>query len=67
VGRLGVWHLLTWSTVGGLTIRLDLLGQNFVLSVVAALLGLLTPIALSFALLYAGFGHGMWPKFFVSY
>lgn len=40
---------------GGLTIRLDLLRQNLMLSVVAALLGVLTPIALSFALLYAGF------------
>jgi len=32
-----------------------------VLSVTAALLGVLTPIALSFALLYAGFGHGTSP------
>jgi hypothetical protein len=30
-----------------------------VLSAIAALVGVLTPIALSFALMYAGFGFGM--------
>ncbi|KAK4244147.1 Sodium/hydrogen exchanger family-domain-containing protein [Corynascus novoguineensis] len=42
---------------GGLAIRLDLLRQNLLLSIVAALIGVLTPIALSFALFYAGFHH----------
>jgi hypothetical protein len=45
-------------STGGLTIRLDLIRQNILLSALAALIGVLTPIALSFALLYAGFGHG---------
>ncbi|KAL2193919.1 Sodium/hydrogen exchanger family-domain-containing protein [Corynascus similis CBS 632.67] len=42
---------------GGLTIRLDLLRQNLLLSIIAALIGVLTPIALSFAFFYAGFHH----------
>lgn len=49
---------------GGLTIRLDLLRQNLVLSIVAALVGVLTPIALSFALLRAGFHHSQSPSLF---
>lgn len=47
-----------FTALGGLTIRLDLLRQNLVLSIIAAVLGVLTPISLTFALLYAGFGHG---------
>ncbi|KAK4163348.1 Hsp70 ATPase ssc1 [Cladorrhinum sp. PSN259] len=54
---LGYVGLILIIFEGGLTIRLDLLLRNFMLSVVAALLGVLTPIALSFGLLYAGFGH----------
>jgi hypothetical protein len=38
-------------------VRLDLLRQNLVLSIIAALLGVLTPIALSFALFSSGFHH----------
>ncbi|KAK0641906.1 Cation/H+ exchanger [Cercophora newfieldiana] len=63
---LGYIGLILIIFEGGLTIRLDLLRQNFVLSVVAALLGVLTPIALSFALLYAGFGHGAIESFIVG-
>ena len=55
---LGYIGLILIIFEGGLTIRVDLLRQNLLLSVSAALLGVLTPIALSFALLYAGFGHG---------
>lgn len=55
---LGYDGLLLIIFEAGLIIRLDLLRQNLALSVIAALLGVLTPIALSFAWLYAGFGHG---------
>jgi Kef-type K+ transport system membrane component KefB len=55
---LGYIGLILIILEGGLTIRLDLLRQNIGLSIIAALIGVLTPIALSFALLYAGFGHG---------
>jgi Kef-type K+ transport system membrane component KefB len=57
---LGYIGLILIIFEGGLTIRLDLLRQNLVLSCIAALVGVLTPIALSFALLHAGFGHGMY-------
>ncbi|KAK1827295.1 Hsp70 ATPase ssc1 [Podospora conica] len=63
---LGYIGLILIIFKGGLTIRLDLLRQNFVLSIGAALLGVLTPIALSFALLYAGFGHGAMETFVVG-
>ncbi|KAK4445710.1 sodium-hydrogen antiporter [Podospora aff. communis PSN243] len=63
---LGYIGLILIIFEGGLTIRLDLLRQNFVLSIVAALFGVLTPIALSFALLYAGFGHGAIESFIVG-
>jgi len=55
---LGYIGLILVIFEGGLTIRIDLLRQSIALSVIAALLGVLTPIALSFALLCAGFGHG---------
>ncbi len=57
--RLPPNHVLLTNrhTPGGLTIRLDLLRQNLILSIIAALLGVLTPIALSFAPFYAGFHH----------
>ncbi|KAH6616057.1 Cation/H+ exchanger [Chaetomium sp. MPI-SDFR-AT-0129] len=63
---LGYIGLLLIIFEGGLTIRLDLLKQNLVLSIIAALLGVLTPIALSFALLYAGFHHGALESFIVG-
>ncbi|KAK4183966.1 putative Na(+)/H(+) antiporter [Podospora australis] len=63
---LGYIGLLFIIFEGGLTIRLDLLRQNLFLSVIAALLGILTPIALSFALLYAGFGHTPLEAFIVG-
>ncbi|KAH6857093.1 Sodium/hydrogen exchanger family-domain-containing protein [Chaetomium sp. MPI-CAGE-AT-0009] len=63
---LGYIGLILIIFEGGLTIRLDLLRQNLLLSVVAALLGVLTPIALSFALLYAGFHHSPLETFIVG-
>ncbi|KAK4121516.1 Sodium/hydrogen exchanger [Parathielavia appendiculata] len=63
---LGYIGLILIIFEGGLTIRLDLLCQNLVLSVVAALLGVLTPIALSFTLIYAGFNHTPLEAFIVG-
>lgn len=56
---LGYIGLLIIIFEGGLTIRLDLLRQNFVLSVISALVGVLTPIALSFGLLYGAWNSGI--------
>lgn len=44
---------------GGLTVRLDLIKKNFWLSLFAASIGVMIPIALCYALLYVGFGYGM--------
>ncbi|KAK4227041.1 Hsp70 ATPase ssc1 [Podospora fimiseda] len=63
---LGYIGLILIIFEGGLTIRLDLLFKNFFLSVVAALLGVLTPTALSFALLYVGFGHTALEAFIIG-
>ncbi|KAK0717819.1 Cation/H+ exchanger [Lasiosphaeria miniovina] len=63
---LGYLGLILIIFEGGLTIRLDLLAQNLVLAVLTALVGVLTPIALSFALLYAGFGYGAIEAFIVG-
>lgn len=38
--------------------RLDLLKKNFLLSVTAAAVGILTPIGLSYLLMYQGYGYG---------
>ncbi|KAK4112803.1 hypothetical protein N656DRAFT_797992 [Canariomyces notabilis] len=54
---LGYIGLILIIFEGGLTIRLDLLHQNLLLSLIAALIGVLTPIAVSFAFLYAGSHH----------
>ncbi|KAK3484953.1 Cation/H+ exchanger [Neurospora hispaniola] len=63
---LGYIGLIIIIFEGGLTIRLDLLWQNLCLSTSAALLGVLTPIALTFALFYAGFGYGPLEAFIVG-
>ncbi|OIW27102.1 Sodium/hydrogen exchanger [Coniochaeta ligniaria NRRL 30616] len=63
---LGYVGLILIIFEGGLTIRLDLLRQNLILSILAALLGVLAPISLSFALLYAGFGHAPLEAFIVG-
>lgn len=46
-------------TLGGLGTRIDLLKQNFTLSMVGAATGVCFPIGLSYLLLYLGFGYGM--------
>lgn len=48
------------SVLGGLGTRVDLLKQNFTLSMVGAATGVCFPIALSYLLLYLGFGYGVW-------
>ena len=62
---LGYVGLLVIIFEGGLTIRLDLLKENLGLSVVAAVVGVLTPIGLSFGLFLGGFGYGMFFFFFI--
>lgn len=44
---------------GGLAARLDLLKQNFWLSMIGATTGVCFPIGLSYLLLYLGFGYGV--------
>lgn len=43
---------------GGLTVRLDLLRKNLLLSVCGAAIGILTPIGFCYLLMYLGFGYG---------
>jgi Kef-type K+ transport system membrane component KefB len=52
--------------LGGLGARVDLLKQNFTLSMIGATTGVLFPIGLSYLLLYLGFGYGgFWlPNFY---
>ncbi|KAB5582883.1 Cation/H+ exchanger [Coniochaeta sp. 2T2.1] len=63
---LGYMGLLLIIFEGGLTIRLDLLRQSLVLSTIAALVGVLAPIALSFGLLLGAFGHSPLEAFIVG-
>ncbi|KAF7717505.1 Sodium/hydrogen exchanger family protein [Penicillium ucsense] len=51
---------------GGLQVRLDLLKQNFLLSVVAAATGVCFPIGLSYLLLYLGYGYGAVETFIIG-
>ncbi|CAD0085047.1 unnamed protein product [Aureobasidium mustum] len=51
---------------GGLTSRMDLLKQNFFLSMLAAATGVLFPIGLSYLLLYLGFGYGAVETFIIG-
>ncbi|KAI3391591.1 hypothetical protein diail_7049 [Diaporthe ilicicola] len=55
---LGYIGLILIIFEGGLTIRLDLLKANFFLSTAAAAIGIITPIALCYLLLYLGFKYG---------
>ena len=50
------WRSRADLCLGGLAVRLDLLKKNFILSVCAACIGILTPIAFCYLLLYLGFG-----------
>lgn len=63
---LGYIGLLLIIFEGGLTVRLDLLKANFVLSLIAAAIGILTPLALCYLVLYLGFGYGALETFIVS-
>ncbi|QMW36980.1 hypothetical protein G4B11_000216 [Aspergillus flavus] len=51
---------------GGLGARIDLLKQNFVLSMVGAITGVCFPIGLSYLLLYLGFGYGPVETFIIG-
>ena len=51
---------------GGLTSRIDLLKENFALSMVAATTGVVFPIGLSYLLLYLGFGYGAVETFIIG-
>lgn len=51
---------------GGLTCRMDLLKENFALSLVAATTGVVVPIGLSYLLLFLGFGYGAVETFIIG-
>jgi Kef-type K+ transport system membrane component KefB len=51
---------------GGLTTRMDLLKQNFSLSMLAATTGVVFPIGLSYLLLHLGFGFGAVETFIIG-
>ncbi|KAK7720972.1 hypothetical protein SLS64_001265 [Diaporthe eres] len=63
---LGYVGLILIIFEGGLTIRLDLLKANFLLSTIAAAIGITTPIALCYLLLYLGFGYGALETFIIG-
>lgn len=63
---LGYIGLVLIIFEGGLTIRLDLLKANFLLSLIAAAIGIITPIALCYLLLYLGFHYGALKTFIVG-
>lgn len=63
---LGYIGLILIIFEGGLTIRLDLLKANFFLSLLAATIGIITPIALCYLLLYWGFRYGALETFIVG-
>lgn len=51
---------------GGLTTRMDLLKQNFSLSMIGAFTGVVFPIGLSYLLLHLGFGFGAVETFIIG-
>lgn len=63
---LGYVGLVLIIFEGGLTIRLDLLKANFVLSLLAAAIGIITPIAFSYLLLYLGLRYQALETFIVG-
>lgn len=63
---LGYIGLILIIFEGGLTIRLDLLKANFLLSTIAAAIGITAPIALCYLLLYLGFGYGALETFIIG-
>ncbi|KAF4760079.1 hypothetical protein N7455_003534 [Penicillium solitum] len=63
---LGYVGLILIIFEGGLGTRVDLLKQNFTLSMVGAATGVLFPIGLSYLLLYLGFGYGAVETFIIG-
>ena len=63
---LGYIGLILIIFEGGLTTRLDLLKQNFVLSLIGAVIGIVLPIGFSYLLLYLGFGYGAVETFIIG-
>ncbi|KAJ6136867.1 hypothetical protein N7497_012119 [Penicillium chrysogenum] len=63
---LGYVGLILIIFEGGLGARVDLLKQNFTLSVIGAATGVLFPIGLSYLLLYLGFGYGAVETFIIG-
>ncbi|KAJ5826635.1 Cation/H+ exchanger [Penicillium robsamsonii] len=63
---LGYIGLILIIFEGGLGTRVDLLKQNFILSMIGAATGVVFPIGLSFLLLYLGFGFGAVETFIIG-
>lgn len=63
---LGYIGLILIIFEGGLAARLDLLRANFVLSLCGAATGVILPIALSYMLLFLGFGYGAVETFIIG-
>ncbi|KAJ5493703.1 Cation/H+ exchanger [Penicillium fimorum] len=63
---LGYIGLILIIFEGGLGTRVDLLKQNFILSMIGAATGVVFPIGLSFPLLYLGFGFGAVETFIIG-
>ncbi|KAL5335554.1 Cation/H+ exchanger [Aspergillus crustosus] len=63
---LGYVGLILIIFEGGLSVRLDLLKANLVLSMLGATTGVCFPIGLSYLLLYLGFGYGAVETFIIG-
>ncbi|CAP79057.1 Pc06g00640 [Penicillium rubens Wisconsin 54-1255] len=63
---LGYVGLILIIFEGGLGARVDLLKQNFTLSMIGATTGVVFPIGLSYLLLYLGFGYGAVETFIIG-
>lgn len=63
---LGYIGLVLIIFEGALAVRLDLLKANFGLSAIAATIGVVAPIGLTYLLLYVGFGYGVVETFIVG-
>ncbi|KAI2725965.1 hypothetical protein CBS147332_2852 [Penicillium roqueforti] len=63
---LGYVGLILIIFEGGLGARVDMLKQNFTLSMISAATGVLFPIGLSYLLLYLGFGYGAVETFIIG-
>ncbi|KAA8617607.1 sodium-hydrogen antiporter [Pyrenophora tritici-repentis] len=63
---LGYIGLVLIIFEGALAVRLDLLKANFGLSIIAATIGVVAPVAFTYILLYIGFGYGAVETFIVG-